>query len=308
MSSKFGSYPAFIGRFQIVSVFQCFFQVEIINYLAYACICAVLPLTMLSDFFTSLTTSCSAYARGMGYLDESLAMRRRYRRRSSAWRQHLENTRRFVLSSAEKCRKRDRAVVMGSGLLLDVPIAELASLFREVVLADVVCLPEVRKRLKSFAKVSFIEKDVTDIAERLHKNKLRGIQDLPDVNVPAAGEYENRDLVVSLNILSQLWVVPRAYAVRPRPRVGQEQLDDWCGRIVASHYAFLRSLSCPVCLISDYEFVKRDREGEIISRGSTVYGLPLPKPDLSWIWDVGPLGEESSYYSKELHVGAWLLK
>lgn len=197
---------------------------------------------------------------------------------------------------------------MGSGLLLDVPLAELASLFREVVLMDVVCLPDVRKQVKTFANVTFIEKDITDVAEKLYKNKLSGIHELPEAKIPAARPYGNCDLVVSLNILSQLWVVPRAYAVNPRPEVGPEQLDEWCGHIVASHHAFLQSLSCPVCLISDYEFVKCDREGEIISRGSTVYGLPLAKPDLSWTWDIGPLGEESTYYSKQLHVGAWLLK
>jgi hypothetical protein len=263
---------------------------------------------MFSDFFSSLAASCSGYIRGMGYLNESLAMRRRYRRRRAAWEPHLDNSRRFLLFSAEKCRKKDRAVVMGSGLLLDVPLADLAALFREVVLMDVVCLPEIRKRIKTYSNVTFIEKDITGIAETLYKNKLHGIHDLPEVLVPAAMPYENCDFAVSLNILSQLWVVPRAYAVKPRPRIGQEQLDEWCSQITASHYEFLRSLSCPVCLMSDFQFAKRDGKGEIISEGSTVYGLPLPKPEASWTWEIGPLGEESAYYSKELRVGAWLLK
>jgi hypothetical protein len=35
-------------------------------------------------------------------------------------------------------------VVLGAGLLLDVPLNALSSLFREVVLVDIVFLPEVQ--------------------------------------------------------------------------------------------------------------------------------------------------------------------
>ncbi len=260
---------------------------------------------MLPDLFTSLAVRCSPYVRYMGYLDEAIAMRRRHRKRSRAWQPHLDKSRRFVLSTAEKCTTRNKAVVLGSGILLDLPLAELASLFQQVILVDIVCLPQVRKEIKNYSNVTFVERDITNIAEKLYRNKQERRHDLPD---PAAGSWlqeEKADLVVSLNILSQLWVVPRSYVLDPLPYVAEEQLDDWCRRIVEDHCATLRSSSSDICLLADFEFVKRDREGTIISSGSTVGGLTLPRPDESWTWHIEPLLCSSQFHSRELTVGAW---
>jgi hypothetical protein len=262
---------------------------------------------MLDDLLTSLITPCSPYVRRMGYLDEAIAMRGRHRRHRVSWQPHLDNTRRFVLSAAERCRNRSRVAVLGSGLLLDLPLAELSSLFREVVLMDVVCFPEVRRQIRGFRNVSFVECDVTTIAERLYDNGRQGRSELPEASPALSCIGEDAGLVVSLNILSQLWVVPRSFAGSRMPRLGQDEVDDWCRAIVEAHYAALRSLSCDVCLVADYAFVKRDREGKVISRGSTVSGLSLPGPDASWTWQIAPLGDESRSASKELCVGAWHL-
>ncbi len=232
-------------------------------------------------------------------------MRRRSRQNREAWQPHLDRTRGFVLSAAGKCRNRGRAVVLGSGLLLDVPLAELLSMFREVILIDIVFLPEARKGIKRYGNVRLIRLDVTNLAKRLYEGIGQGVRDLPQA-VPAVPEIdENTGLVVSLNILSQLWVIPRAYALRKLPRIDEEEVDDWCRQIVESHYAFLRSLPCDVCLVADHEFVKRDRAGGIVGRGSTIYGLDLPKADASWTWNIAPAGRSGQYVSKELNVGAW---
>jgi hypothetical protein len=260
---------------------------------------------MLLDLFTHLTTSCSPCVRRLGYLDETIAMRSRYRRNKAAWRTHLDNTCAFVLAAAEKVRNRNKVVVLGSGLLLDVPCAELSAMFREVVLMDVVCLPEVRRQIRGYGNVSFIEYDVTNIAERLYTNRQQGIHELPKA-VPITSEIEkNAGLVISLNILSQLWVVPRTYASTHRPAIPHEQIEDWCRQIVESHYASLASMSCDVCLVADHEFVKCDHGGSIISRASTLYGLVLPEPDATWTWNIVPAGNDGRSSSKELIVGAW---
>lgn len=263
--------------------------------------------TMLSDLFTSLTTPCSPFIRHLGYLSEAIDMRGRSRRNAAAWQPHLDNTRSFVLSSAEKCRNRNKVVILGSGLLLDVPLNELASMFREVVLMDVVCLPEIRKQIKAFNKASFIECDVTSTAERLYQNGMKGVSELPE-SVPTVPEIgHDCGLVVSLNILSQLWVIPRAFAGQRFRGLNEYLVDEWCGRVVTAHYSFLRSLPCDVCLVADHEFVKRDSSGSIISRGSTVYDLTLPTPDRSWTWNIVPMSKGSNAFSKELIVGAWHL-
>lgn len=263
---------------------------------------------MLYALYTYLTSPCPQYARHMAYFDEALAMRSRYRRNRQAWQPHLEHTRRFVLSVAEECHNRERAVVLGAGLLLDVPLDELSSMFEEVVLVDIVFLPEVRSSIKRYCNVKLIQHDVTYMAKQLHENILRGLRELPEP-VPMSPEiYEKAGLVVSLNILSQLWVVPRTYALKKLSGLNEEYLDGWCRRIVEAHYAFLRSLPCDVCLVADHEFVKRDKKGDIISQGSTVSRLALPDPDASWTWNIIPMGENRQYLSKELSVGAWHLQ
>ena len=262
---------------------------------------------MLLDLFASLTTRCSPQMRTLGYVDETIAMRKRYRARRQAWQPHLDRSKQFILTSAQKCPDRNKLVILGSGLLLDVPLAQLASMFREVVLMDVICLPEIQEQIAMVENARFVEHDVTGVSERLYANKQQSLVELPDVNPPSSPEYASADLVVSLNILSQLWVIPRAFVMKQRQRAAQEQLDDWCRTVVEAHYGLLRSLPCAVCLIADFVFVKQDKDGDIISKGSTVYDLALPKPDTSWTWNISPLGSESSFYSKQLNVGAWHL-
>ena len=263
---------------------------------------------MLADLVTYLTTSCSPYVRRLGYLDETIAMRGRYRRSSTAWQPHLENTRRFVLSVAERVRNRDKVVILGSGLLLDLPLAELSAMFRNIVLMDIVCLPEIRRQIKGYSNVSFVEHDVTTIAERLYTNRLQGIPELPKVAPASAETYKDAGLVISLNILSQLWVVPRTYASLQRPALPHDQVEDWCRQIVESHYASLACLPCDICLIADHAFIKRDRDGSIISRSSTLYDIVLPEPEASWTWNIIPAGKDGRSSSKELIVGAWHMR
>ena len=263
---------------------------------------------MLRDLFTHLTTSCSPYIRHLGYLDETISMRGRYRRNRRAWQRHLDNTRRFVLTVAEKVQDRNKVVILGSGLLLDVPLAELSAMFREVVLMDIVCLPEVRRQIKEYGNVSFLEHDVTRIAERLYANRQQGIYELPRADPAQSAVDQGAGLVISLNILSQLWVIPRTYASSQRPALPHDQVEDWCRQIVESHYASLRSMSCDVCLVADHEFVKRGHGGSIVSRASTLYDLVLPEPDASWTWNIVPADNDHRSSSKELNVGAWHIR
>ena len=262
---------------------------------------------MFTELLAQLTTPCPQYVRHMDYLSEAVDMRGRYQRNRTAWEPHLEHTRRVVLSAAEKSRSRSKVVVLGAGLLLDVPIKELSTMFNEVVLLDIVLLPEVRRSVKHYGNVKLVQQDVTNMAQKLYESIRQGQRELPEA-APLVPEIDgNTGLVVSLNILSQLWVVPRAYVLRKLGGIDEDQIDDWCRQIVESHFAFLRSLSCNACLVADHAFVKRDREGRIVSTGSTLLGLALPEPDVSWTWNIIPPGERGRYLSKELNVGAWQL-
>ena len=260
---------------------------------------------MLLDLYIALTTSCSPYLRNMGYLNETIDMQKRAGKNRTAWQPHLDATQRYILSAVERCQNKGRAVILGSGLMLDLPLAALSSMFHEVILKDVICLPAVRKELQKYSNATFLEHDVTGVAGSLYRNSLQGISELPEPARVRPSDERDADLVVSLNILSQLWVIPRAFAAQRLRALGHDQVDEWCGRITEAHYASLRSLSCAVCLIADHAFVKKDGSGRTVGRGSTIGGLGLPAPGESWTWNLAPLTRDSPDLSKELVVGAW---
>jgi len=262
---------------------------------------------MIFELFTYITTQCPSYIRRMGYLYEAIGLECRYKRHPDSWRHHLEKTRHFVLSAANKSQRRGKVIILGSGLLLDVPLETLSSMFRQVVLIDIVCLPEIRRRIKGYDNVMFLQQDVTNIAETLYQNIRYGRHGLPSVRPVLPEIDKDTGLVISLNILSQLTVVLRKYALKKLKGIARDHVGAWCRQIIEAHYAFLRSLPCNVCLIADQRYTNRDRNGKIAAQGSTISGISLPGPDDSWIWNIAPIGEESRFYSKELDVGAWYI-
>jgi len=260
---------------------------------------------MLAEFITSLITPCPPYVRGMGYLHEALAIRGRYRRCQSAWRGHLERSCDFVRTCAEGCHDRRQVVVLGAGLLLDVPLAVLTTIFARVILVDVVFLPEVRRRVKSYRNVVLIEQDVTNMATTLYQCRKQGLLALPPSVPDIPSLVDGAGLVVSANILSQLTAVPLAYARKHWPSLAAARGEDWCRQIMEAHYRALLATPGAVCLIADYAFEERDRRGEVVNCDSTVFDLPLPRPDRVWEWEIAPPGEQDRRLCRSLQVGGW---
>lgn len=266
---------------------------------------------MLKELLTYFTNPCPKHIRHMGYLYEAIAMRERYRRNKASWLKHLENSKNFILTTSEKIQNRHKIIIIGSGLLFDVPLKQLADLFKEVILVDIVHLTEVRRHTKRYKNVSLVEYDVTNTAKILFQNIKNGIMDLPDSlpDLPTdIGIEPEASLVVSLNILSQLPVIPHLYSIRKCPETEARKMETWCREIIESHISWLFSMPCDSCMISDHEFTKKDKNGRIIEKGSTVYGVNLPEFENQWTWSIAPYGEESDGSSKELYVGAWSLK
>jgi len=260
---------------------------------------------MFHEIVTWCLTSCPSYVRRMEYLYQAIALRGRYRRRKRSWQPHLDAARSFITAVAEKCVSRGRVVVLGSGLLLDVPIQRLTELFEEVVLVDIVHLPEVRRRVRAYPNVRLLQHDITGVAKPLYENIRRGIHALPEGNVVIPGADVCTGLVVSLNLISQLAAIPSYYIAKKMPHFPQSELDAWCNRIRAAHLDALAVLSCDVCVIADYAYVWSDPRGAVVEQGSTVGDLVLPEPGVAWEWHIAPFGEEPGGHAKTLSVRAW---
>ncbi len=93
---------------------------------------------MLLAWALSLVNPAPLRLRRRGYVRQSGLLHARSRRCRAAWAPHLARARGVILAAAEATVGRGSAVVLGSGLLDDVPLDSLAKLFDRVTLVDAV--------------------------------------------------------------------------------------------------------------------------------------------------------------------------
>lgn len=184
-------------------------------------------------------------------------------------------------------RQRRTAVVLGSGLLRDVPIDALAASFDTVVLVDLVHLASVRLRLalKGRRNVRLIERDLSgydQLAAGEEPEPLSFLRQVPYL-----------DFVVSANLLSQIGLgVKRRLAAEPSGTMPEDALP----RLIRAHIDGLAGLPCRTCLITDGSFSVIDRTGHLHETADLLHGVAAPEPKAHWQWPVAPLGEESRDY------------
>lgn len=246
---------------------------------------------MITELFQWLTTPCSPAARRFGYLREAIGIDARYRRHPDAWAPHLEASRQVILRAMAGCARRRCAVVLGSGLLLDVPLAELAGGFNRVELVDMVHLRGARRIAARHPNVSLREADVT--------GRLAGLS--VDDGIPPSGDPptlpEDADLVISANLLSQLPELPCAWLAR-RKDLPEAARGAIARDIIAAHVDWLATLPVVACLVSETERRYVARDSTVLRGWDALYGARLPPPDAVWSWDIAPVGEAARGFTQ----------
>ncbi len=250
---------------------------------------------MIAEALAWLLTPCPAYVRRLGLLSESVAIGARHRRCRAAWAPHLAATKAAVRDAIQRTPRRRTALVLGSGALLDLPLAELAVSFRHVILVDVV--HPWRARLRSFrlANVTRITDDVTGVLDAVSRGELASPRPYRLIDDPEV------DLVVSLNLLSQLPVVP---VRRLDGRIAAAPLAALAQDLVTSHLADLDRSPASTLLISDVERVVVGRDGRDVERSSLIADLPEPAHEREWWWDIAPAPEADPETSERRRVVA----
>ncbi len=219
----------------------------------------------------------------------------RANRCATAWAEHENNSQQFVLQSARKLKQRRTAVVLGSGLLRDVPYDALVAMFDTVVLVDLVHLASVQAKLRFNSK-----KNV-----RIVNRDLSGFDDIVAGKEPEPLEFLRRapylDFVVSANLLSQI-------GTGARHRLEREKIagapDDLLPRLIQTHLDALAALPCKVCLVTDTSFDVIGKDGSLHQHEDLLHGADLSAPAAAWEWPLAPLGEESRDYRIVHHVVA----
>lgn len=251
---------------------------------------------MLVEALEYLITPCPPWARRLGYLTQAVGLRARHRRLRARWRPHLEACRSFILETMAAAPGRGRAVVLGSGLLLDVPVAALAAEFREVILVDAVHLVPERLRARRWPHVRMIAADVTGAVAA-----PAGM--LPPPGPPAGLAGLDCDFVVSANMLSQL---PLALLARPGAALDAVARTAFARGLIERHLDHLRELAPLACLIADRESLILDGD-TVIDREDLLSGAILPAPGREWWWELAPRPELYRRYDVRHRVGGFAL-
>ena len=226
----------------------------------------------------------------MGYIREMKALRTRRNRCSAAWRPHLERTRALILEAATRCGQRRNALIVGSGLLFDVPLAELSGRFDRVVLVDLVHSWSVHRQAGRFSNVRLLPLDVTGVVEQCYALARRRVRaPLPQRPVDCL-LGEAFDLVASVNVLSQLPVLPNGYLSRRIRSLTDVQIADFSRALVKNHLDWICSFPGIACLVADLERLHYDH-GRLVGREGSLWGVALPEGGREWDWDLAPRPE-----------------
>lgn len=255
---------------------------------------------MILEILESLATPCPIELRRLGYLTELVAIGARQRRCRAAWADHLERSRRAILRAIERSPRRRTAIVLGSGRLLDVPLTLLAERFQRVVLVDLVHPLPARLKALRHPNVELMGADVTGVVAALRRLK-------PDEPLPTARPFEpihapDVDMVVSLNLLSQLGALPEAWITRRGGLGAEAQAADFAARLTQAHLDDLANCRASVCLIADVDWRHVAPDGSLREQASSIFDVPPPHAAEEWIWPIAPAPEMDPVLSEQRRV------
>jgi len=221
------------------------------------------------------------------FIRASVSLRSRARRCGRDWAEHEALSQKAVLDAMQGLRQRRTVVVLGSGLLRDVPISALARAFDTVVLVDLVHLASVRLWLKAkgLRNVRLVERDLSgfdEVAAGMTPEPLDFLRQVPYL-----------DLVISANLLSQIGMGIKS---RLEAKAHEAMPADTGARVISAHLDGLAGLPCAACLITDIAYAVVDRVGKTHETEDLLFGVAPPKSASSWSWPVVPFGEESKNY------------
>ncbi len=250
---------------------------------------------MISSVLLWLRTPSPDWAKPFGMAWESVGLWSRAMRRRKDWRAHEERCQAFLRAVMDELPQRRKAVVLGSGLALDIPLEEMARRFERIVLVDAIHLPPLRARVKALPNVALLTLDLTGALAPLSG---KGVEDREPLAFLSTDD--TLDLTVSALCLSQLPLLVEDYLeAHKRP-------DDTIGAaLIRRHLDGLAGLPGRVVLLTDTVMAEVAPDGTITDSLDLLRGCVLPLPDDQWDWWVAPRGEKHRSLAYRHHVHAY---
>lgn len=257
---------------------------------------------MILELAEYLLTPCSFAFRRVGYLRGQLGIKVRHRQCRKAWQSHLERTKLAILSAVRQCDQHRKCVILGSGRLLDVPLRQLAAMFREVILVDTVHPLTAYVAATWHRNVRLVCADVTGTAVELTRVASNLKLPLPRAAPSQFCDDPEIDYVASVNLLSQLAYLPGLFLEKGQRSANE--IEQYSRDVLLAHLDYLRRLPGVVSLITDVEKLVLDQRGRLEERIDILHGVALPHADEEWTWNHVPLNLLSRDYSYDRHVCA----
>ncbi|MBO1924317.1 class I SAM-dependent methyltransferase [Thiomicrorhabdus sp. 6S3-12] len=240
---------------------------------------------MIREIWQYLTTPVAfSYVRNKGFLKEAIAMAARARRCRRQWDKHYRYCEQTIVNAAKDLDHRHTVLIIGAGSLRDVPLDYLARHFEQVLLVDLVFLKAARRQAAVYTNVQLIEHDVTESLEDIFDGD-------PSIHKPSRWlDDEQVDLVVSLNLITQLPLIPVRQLI-VNNRISEHQADEIGRKLIRAHLDYLQRFPGRVCLIADRESVEYNVYDEETDRLDTWWEVEAPSEEESWDWELIPFGE-----------------
>lgn len=233
----------------------------------------------------------------MGYYNYQNGLIFRHLNQEGGWDTHLTSCRRYILEALEIYRP-VKVTVLGSGWLLELPVAEMLEKTKKIVLVDIVHPPDVIRQAGVFNNIELTEEDVTGglieaVWKKTHShrflNKLRTIE---DIAIPEYKPENDPGMVISLNILTQLESLLTDY-LKKRSVVNEEEYLSFRRNIQKKHLDFLTKHNS--VLITDISEIITDKSGKTNPVPTLLCDLPAGKQREEWVWNFDLKG--SDYYN-----------
>ncbi len=245
----------------------------------------------------------------MGYYDYQQGLIYRHLRQDEGWISHEQRCRQFIMKAIDLL-KPGKVTVIGSGWLLDLPLAEMAEKVKMITLSDIVHPPDVLEQASGFKHVMIQETDVTgglvrEVWEKAGKRYfLSKLKSLEDIHIPGYIPAEDPGLVISLNILTQLEVLPERL-LRKKSAAPEDEFLKFKKEVQAKHLEFLQKYRS--VLISDISEIVLTPDGTATEKETLLAALPQGDIKEDWIWDFDLAGNDSARKKSKFKIIAMIL-
>jgi hypothetical protein len=222
----------------------------------------------------------------MGYYGYQRGLIYRHLNQEGGWDEHLQRCRDYILNSIESI-KPEKVTILGSGWLLDLPLAEICEKAQKVVLIDIVHPPEVAKQVKDLKNVSLVEADVTgglvlEVWNKVRSQSLfRKISSVSELTLPDYVPENDPGMVISLNILTQLESLIVDFLKR-KTRINENELRILRSEIQNKHLAFLQKHTSILISDTEEEFIGKNGNSNVVP--TLLTSLPEGTNAKKWTW------------------------